>query len=812
MNVLFSKTAHKIALGVGIVLLLTGAAFLMWPGTINRLDITSSNPNPLIRHFAPTWRSIKRVIDIPYVFFYTIRESDLPIYEITLSKRDKETLFNTLPDYPRVAAMWEEYKKSVKGKFRAPAPTPASGGDYYTEDAKIRVRGVSPNHWTAVKKSWQVNLPEETPYGARETMRFFIPEDKGWIFAAMNAMRAEELGLLSPQVSYARLGINNVDMGIYYLIEGWEESLLERNGRGLGPLFSNLNLDIRDVDLFRPDSLHIWENRFAAETPSASMDTLAYFLDLVASAPDEVFEKELPHIIDMDIYYRWLVITALSGNFHQGNVANQNWYLNPATDKLEPVLFDSALVSIDADTLSLKINRLVNRTMQIPTFNKTLSEALKTYLADLSHKERALAFYDETFRAIRKDILSDTKKIQTSAATLARIAVERDIIENNYDKLKRMLDETGAVAFEYADESYPISGKFDASLYKNSFLAHGTPVEEFLRNHPQFSLRPSNTFALSAGTHIFRNTVVIPERYTLRIDPGATLLFGPGVSLISYSRVESNGTMQHPIKAQALDQKKPWGVIAIIRASGTNTFRHTHIQDGNDATFAGLYFSGSLNLRSSDLDFTQGSIARSHADDGIHIYGGRAHIANTTFIDTSSDGIDIDFAKADSLFEKNTFRNSGGDAMDLSFSDITIRENSIALCGDKGISVGEASHPTLEKNTIIGCAYGIAVKDRSRAVIKDSLLLANETGIGLYRKKPHFIEGGYAAVSGSTLWANSENIQTDEYSTIHITNSVIEHTYQGDGNTANKPSFEKILPADLYSLFQTILNTREKQL
>ncbi|GEM_PF-1366641 len=809
MNILFSSGFKKFSLVLVALITLGSAAFLVWPGTIERLDIISSNPHPLIRHFAPTWRSLKRITDVPFLFLYAYRAPQLPLYEITLSRGDKTTLFDNLPDYPRVDAMWENYKISVKGEFRA--------GDYFTEDAKIRPRGIGPNHWNAVKKSWQINLPEDNPLGERTTLRLILPEDKGWIFFPLTAMRARELDLLSPRVSFVRLRINSVDMGTYHLLEGWEESWLEGQRRGLGPFFSNLNLDVTDTDLFRTDSLYLWENRFAAETPAESHDVLTYFLDLVANAPDDIFAQELPRIVDMDMFNRWLIITTLSGNFHQGNIANQNWYLNPATGKLEPVLFDTALKPIGT-TFSLANNRLVSRAMRVPQFNATFTEQLAAYLADGSRKERALAFYDKTYAAVRNDIFSDTKKIQPSLSVLRHVPKERETIAHNYDALSRMLAENGMITFTFAEESYPLEREFNTAAYKNTFLRRGASLTEFLRSHRQFVSRGGDTLALPRGTHVVRSTIVVPEGYTLVIDPGARLLFAPGISLFSYSRVESRGTATRPVAIQALDPKKPWGVFAVLEAPGTNTFTHTHIADGRETTFAGRYFSGMLSVRSSNLNFENGSIARSYADDGIHVFNAQGIITHTLFQDTLGDSIDIDFASDNTVITHNTFVNAGtddddnGDAIDLSFSKVIIRENVITGCADKGISVGETSTPLIEKNTIIGCVYGIAVKDRSSATITDNILAANSIGIGLYRKKPYFIEGGRAHVRNTIVWDNKTQITADAYSSVDIEQSVIENGYAGTGNSDAQPDLKSLLTADLFDVLQTTLKRYEQTL
>lgn len=781
---------------VGLLLLLVGG-FFAWPGTIERLDAIASNPNPLIRHFSPTWRSIKRITDIPYTLVYSFRKTTLPVYELTISKDDKKKLLDNLPDYPAKSAMWENYKTTVKSDFRA--------GSYYTKDAKIRHRGVSPNHWNAAKKSWQINLPAETPLGDQTDIRLFIPEDKGWVIGALNAHRAEKLGLITPSISYVRLSVNTVDMGVYLSIEGWEETLLEKHGHPLGPIFSNQNLDIRNVDLFKPESITLWENRFDAETPIQEYGQLMYFLKLIANAPDDVFERELPTIVNMDKLYRWMTVSILSGSMHQGNIANQNWYFNQATGKLEPVSFDTALTRINT-ALDISGNRLANRAMKTTRFNKEFNNFLSDYVNNPENLADDIAFYDKTAAEIRPDILSDSKKIQTSKEVLRLIQEQREIVIHNFETAKKMFATQGSFVFKYSAETYPLTQAiFGITEFERTFLAAGASAQDFVRKNPQFRLRGADTLVLPAGTHMFSHTVIVPRNLKLIIEPGARLVFNPNISFISYSPVESRGTASAPVRMQARFSDLPWGVFAVIDAPGTNIFRYTHIQDGKDTTMNGLYFSGNLSVRASNLDFEYSSIARSHADDGIHVLDGRARIASSRFTDASADAIDIDFARdSDSLFEKNTFVNGGGDAMDLSFSKIIVRGNTVTNCGDKGISVGEASHPIIEHNIIVQCVIGIAVKDRSEAHISQTFLLENKTGMDLYLKKPHFMKGGAAHLTDSILWGNNIDIHLDPLSQVTVEKSVVEHGYPGDRNSNQQPDFTALLPAQLLLLLKTI--------
>ena len=137
-----------------------------------RLDIIWQNPNPLIRHFSPTWRSIKKLSDLRYLPQAFFHESTLPVYELILSRNDAEALIAELPELRGgTPFLTDEYKQFVKANFRT--------GSFQTQ-ARVRYRGLLPNHWSALKKSWQINLPPEEPLNGRTDIRLIIPEDRQW--------------------------------------------------------------------------------------------------------------------------------------------------------------------------------------------------------------------------------------------------------------------------------------------------------------------------------------------------------------------------------------------------------------------------------------------------------------------------------------------------------------------------------------------------------------------------------------------------------------------------------------------------------
>src|SRR3989344_2302852 len=414
---------------------------------IRRLDNITSNPNPLIRHFAPTWRSLKKTVDIPYLIRSSSYTSSLPVYDITISTKDQVELLLNLPDYPREYKLLENFKKTVIGAF--------AHDTYLNQQAEIRYRGVSPNHWNAVKKSIQVNLPPEEPLDGRTTYRFFIGEDKGWIKSLLWNHISDKLGIMSLDSKPAKLTINGKDMGVYILIEGWEPSLLVRYKKPYGPLFSNKNIETNITDLWRSDQIDQWYNRNEPDVPATSYPELEHLLTIVADSPDGGFAKEIPHILNVDAFLRWSMATVLSGNFHQGNIANMNFYFNPETRLFEPILFDAAPSPI-GETVDVQNHRLVNRLLQIPAYRTAFESLVRGYVESEENLQEDLRFYDAQTNAILYDIYQDTQKIQTSLEAMASIKRDRDTYTYNVRALRTMLDAHGTLRYTFADEQYPL--------------------------------------------------------------------------------------------------------------------------------------------------------------------------------------------------------------------------------------------------------------------------------------------------------------------------------------------------------------------
>ena len=99
----------------------------------------------------------------------------------------------------------------------------------------------------------------------------------------------------------------------------------------------------------------------------------------------------------------------------------------------------------------------------------------------------------------------------------------------------------------------------------------------------------------------------------------------------------------------------------------------------------------------------------------MHLFGSDAEDTDAIDLDNVNNGI----VRNNRIYN---FNGSNSDGIDIgeSSEDILIVSNLIYHAWDKGISVGQSSSVIVDKNLVVGCNNGIAVKDNSFAYITNN--------------------------------------------------------------------------------------------
>ena len=149
-------------------------------------------------------------------------------------------------------------------------------------------------------------------------------------------------------------------------------------------------------------------------------------------------------------------------------------------------------------------------------------------------------------------------------------------------------------------------------------------------------------------------------------------------------------------------------------------------------------------------------------------------MSNVTISNTQSDAFDGDFVKGSIL--NCRFNNLGNDAIDVSGSDLTIKNVIVSNAYDKGLSAGENSKMYIDNVEISNSEIAVAGKDLSVVIAKNLKILKTKLGFTAFQKKPEFgpsqitvagitmtdIETKYLIESSSSLIVDNEKIETTQ--------------------------------------------------
>ncbi|OGZ45469.1 MAG: hypothetical protein A2756_00425 [Candidatus Ryanbacteria bacterium RIFCSPHIGHO2_01_FULL_48_27] len=756
----YKKPRHsKVFLAFLVALTLMGILLVpALPNSIKRPLIASQ----ATQYFIHAYHSLRKLPDIAF-FPYWFLKSDLPLYSLLIDEGDLKRLESSLPADPIGGHLGELNRVSVKGTFLA--------GDYQ-DRVDIRYRGTNANHWNSLKRSWRINFKHTNLFDGMEGLNLIIPSDRGEVAELLNIYRAQKLGVLSPEMKLIRLKINMRDAGVYLATESWSPSWVERHELPTaGSLFTIDDTDpnFRKLSVFTKEGASLWKSENQKNTDGMVHDEIAALIEIVQNTSDADFQRLAPHIIDLPKLYAWSVVNILANSSHQDDQNNSTLFFNASTGKFEPISWDIGLDTSPAPTAYTESQTLAQRVFSIPEFRDARNTLLKNYTANTQNLTDDIAFYDNLVHLYRSDFFRDNTKLDNNISLIHEMRLYRGAIEANFQNASHTLpkNETSMAPAKAGTLTLPEKFRYVPDLLLG--------IDAFLAVHPQFHRIDARIIGIS-GTQAITKTVVIPPNLQLIIRPGTTLLLGEKTNIVSYSPVEAKGTPDAPIIIKELTPGKPFGTVLILDAHGQSIFTWTSLSGGSGGTINGVTSTGMLALHGDNTaEIRHATFADTYDDDALSIKYGKAIISDSLFRNTFSDAIDLDYN--DIIIERNTFQapigratdpNLLGDAIDISFSKATIRDNTIYGCSDKGISVGERSRPHIENNTISNCSIGIAVKDQADAVIQGGVLTHNGVGISLYRKKQIF-GGSHARITGVIFKDNGEEIKTDEFSSYEST-------------------------------------------
>jgi hypothetical protein len=238
---------------------------------------------------------------------------------------------------------------------------------------------------------------------------------------------------------------------------------------------------------------------------------------------------------------------------------------------------------------------------------------------------------------------------------------------------------------------------------------------------------PLDVITWSGDVDLVEDVNILEHQY-LKVDSGANIKLGQGVSVRIYGRLRLQGTLTNPIRFMPKLEGEPWGAIVINAADvDDGLISHVSVSGGAGVESKQERIEGAFNVYACEnIRVDHLKVFDCPSEDGMNAKFCEIWIENSWF-ENCNDGLDLDYCHA--FLANSRFLRNRNDGLDL--GSTKLKGNTILSEGsqDKGISVGSDSVVSLEKVTLKWNHIGLAVKDASRVECVSTTITSNKIGI-----------------------------------------------------------------------------------
>ncbi|MBU0640616.1 MAG: hypothetical protein KKB50_17275 [Planctomycetes bacterium] len=256
-----------------------------------------------------------------------------------------------------------------------------------------------------------------------------------------------------------------------------------------------------------------------------------------------------------------------------------------------------------------------------------------------------------------------------------------------------------------------------------------------LDSHPFFEADPATgELRIRPGTWTIDRHVIIPAGYRVVAGPGTTLDLTAGAVLLSYSPLEFVGSGGDPVVIRSTDASGQG--LAVLQARGPSVLRHVVFDQLANPAHGGWELTGAVTFYESPVQLEHCAFRNCRSEDALNIVRCEFSIQGCEFHQAQSDAFDGDFVTG--TLCDTSFTDITNDAIDVSGSQLTVRDVSIAGAGDKGLSAGENSNVQASNISITASTLALTSKDHSQLTVTGARIDQARIAFTAFQKKPEF--------------------------------------------------------------------------
>jgi len=582
--------------------------------------------------------------------------------------------------------------------------------DGHPAPMRLRLSGERPDLLDGEKWPLRINTRGDALVLGMQRFELKDPAAHGFQSERLFIEHLRREDVLAPRSSFADISLNGKDVGLMTLEESPALELLESQQRRDGAFLrlailpgNEHTLDLIEsspggyrIEPLRPRDLDR-SGKLARSFKAGRRLLRGYFEGSVPA--DDVFDAES--------WGRFLAIAELWGAETALHWANLRFYLNPLTQRLEPLGHSPGLAFGKSESTESPIEaQFAADLLESPRIRNAYRRSLVRIAAEMlepDYQEQSARLQDEQLRLLHREF---PFRVAFDLAPVLQRARQARARSGN-EPIPR--HEAATVRPPNADVETPLP-----------FVG----VAETLERHPFLQWDPgAREFFSPAGHWNVSGHMILPEGTGLRLPPGTTLRFEARRGIIARGPLIFRGNADAPVVLEGPAGSKRaqlWSGVYVVESTQPSKWQHVVVRNAGGFDRKKWRLAGGVVFRKTTVEIDDCRFIATRTDDALNMVRSDFAIRNPTILDSRSDGFDADYATGS--IEDGVIERAGGDAIDLGGSNVEIRGIRMASIRDKAVSVGERSRLTADALTIEHVGIGIASKNGSHAELMDSTL------------------------------------------------------------------------------------------
>ena len=231
--------------------------------------------------------------------------------------------------------------------------------------------------------------------------------------------------------------------------------------------------------------------------------------------------------------------------------------------------------------------------------------------------------------------------------------------------------------------------------------------------------------------------LILPKEYTFEVNSGSSIVLEKNANLI----IESNFISNNDESSAKINFVANGNNCILFYKNNLIDIHNIEFKNFSSCETNGLFLTSGINFYEANIKI-QNILASDNktGDDLINIIKSKFEISKMNIKNSLYDGLDIDYS--DGIISEMTCINcgleTGGDALDLSHTNVFIEDLYILNSSDKGVSIGENSNVNIKNLEVANTKICVANKDGSMTRIVNITLSGCNIGVAAYNKKSYY--------------------------------------------------------------------------